>query len=335
MEKNIKFFLELTKATKTKSGKKIIKGIASGTLEDRDGERMSLSFLEKFKNSLPLPLTDAHQQDGIFKDLGMVITGEIKKQSEKVFNLEIKAELEDDNVASTQLFNNLEKGKKYGLSIEAKNPKARTVYSEITKSNILEFYDAEPVAISVTTKPSYIPSMLEVLSKSYKELDKNQDISNIYTMEDDKKTIEKSEEITPEMVENTETVAESIESTETVEEVKKPVEETQNESKADNQYEDRLKAIEDNQAKILEILESNQEIKKSVDSKNQELIEKYETLEKSFVELKKSFDSIPQPKKSVASLISKNFESNIDPDLNSPIPEIKQKAILRKQGIIK
>jgi hypothetical protein len=334
MEK-IKFFIDLQKSYE-KKGKKIIKGIATGTLEDRDGERMSLEILEKFKNSLPLPLTDAHQQDGVFKDLGEVITGKIKKQSSKVYDLEIEAELDEDNLGATQLWNNLQKGKKYGLSIEAKNPLARTVFSETLNKNIIEFYDATPVAVSVTTRPSYIPSMIEVLSKSYKktqDIDNISDIYNIDTMKEEKEIV-KSEEAIEEVAENTETIITETPKEEVIEEVEAETEQAPTETIENNQQSDRITAIEEKIDKVLEQLASNQEVKKSMDERNTEILSKYEALENSFVELKKSFESMPKPKKSIASIVSKSFDNPIDPDLNSPISEVKQKAILRSKGIL-
>lgn len=169
MDKTTKIFVEIAKSY-SENGKRYIQGIGTGTLEDRDGQRMSKTFLDKFLNYLPLPLTDAHERDGIFKDIGMVVKGDwIKDASDSnVYHVNFTCELEDDNYAADQLYKNLQKGKKYGLSIQASEPTARKVFSKRLNKSIVEFVDAIPTNVSVTTRPSYIPSMIEVLAKSYK-----------------------------------------------------------------------------------------------------------------------------------------------------------------------
>lgn len=176
MENKTKIFLEISKSYSA-NGKRYIQGIGTGTLEDRDGQRMSKTFLDKFLSKLPLPLTDAHERDGIFKDIGTVVSGTwVKDQNDpNTYHIDFTCELEEDNYAADQLCKNLLKGKKYGLSIQATEPVARTVFSKRLNKNIIEFVDAIPTNVSVTTRPSYIPSMLSVLAKSYKQTEEEMD----------------------------------------------------------------------------------------------------------------------------------------------------------------
>lgn len=167
---NVKFFARLEKSYEL-DGARYIHGIASGTLEDRDGQRVSRKLLDKFVSSFPLVLTDSHMQDGVFRDLGIVESGEITTDptDSTVYNMSITARLDNDNYGAVQLWRNIQKGKKYGFSIEATNPTVRTVYSKRLDRYIDEYEDATPKSVSVTTAPSYIPSLVEVLVKSEKK----------------------------------------------------------------------------------------------------------------------------------------------------------------------
>lgn len=160
---SFKFFIEISKSFESE-GERYISGAASGTLTDGQGERMNVSVLNKFKAALPLPLTDAHLKDGIFKEIGTVLDGEVVRKGEE-YELIITAQLDKENYAADQLFRNLQKGKKYGFSIKGINPKVTTVYEE-GEGYILEYVDMEPIDITITTQPAYKPSMIQALQKS-------------------------------------------------------------------------------------------------------------------------------------------------------------------------
>lgn len=320
---SFKFFAKIEKAYQ-ENEKKYIQGIASGTLEDRDGERVSLSLLEKFVIAMPLHLTDAHAQDGVFKELGTVVKGEIKEEG-GVYNLHIIAELDNNNVAAQQLWVNItEKGKKYGFSIEAQNPKWRIVFSELLGRDIREYYDAEPKAISVTTAPSYYPSVVEAIVKSMKKngLDNTEENNNI--------KLEVTQETAPETtsdksVENISTESEKVDQETTVDESQKKYETAK--------FDEILQKLDYLQQK----LESQEEIKKSYESSKNALLSKIDklrsnlsALELKYEELKKSFNSLPRPKKSIAAIIAKNFDDIDDPRLFSSDPEERQQAVYEK-----
>lgn len=159
----MKYFIEIQKSYSNTKGK-FLKGVATGTLIDSQGDRMSINVLTRFKESLPLPLVDAHMKDGVFKDLGEVIEAEIKQIDGKNFELEIKAKLDEDNMAAIQLFNNIRKGKRYGFSITGQNPTVKTVYDG--EGFYDEITDLEPIDISVTTMPAYETSLIQAVQKS-------------------------------------------------------------------------------------------------------------------------------------------------------------------------
>jgi len=59
MEPQFKYFLKIEKAYQD-GGEWYVQGIASGTKEDRDRQRMTKGVLQAFVDALPLPLTDSH-----------------------------------------------------------------------------------------------------------------------------------------------------------------------------------------------------------------------------------------------------------------------------------
>jgi hypothetical protein len=164
-----KYFVLLKKAYQ--EGDDIyIEGVASGTMEDRDKERMSPAVLQAFVDvikGIGLPLTDAHEQDGILMEIGDVVDAKILDDEES--SLFIKAKLDSDNPKTPYLLKQITKGKKYAFSVEGWIKQAKEVYSERLQSFVTEFQELIPKAISVTTRPSYIPSFLEVVSKSYQK----------------------------------------------------------------------------------------------------------------------------------------------------------------------
>jgi hypothetical protein len=169
-----KYFVKITKGYE-QNKKWLVQGVASGTLEDSDGQRLSVDVLTDFVREIKskgLPLTNAHPKGGpVGGELGDVIDAEIEMDGNGNYEMIITAELDKDNPYNAYMLKKIEKGKKYAFSIEGGNPKARTVFSERLKKYIPEFIKVIPTAISVTTEPSYTPSFLQVLSKAYdKEL---------------------------------------------------------------------------------------------------------------------------------------------------------------------
>lgn len=174
-----KYFIDIQKAYTDADGNAIIQGVASGTLEDKDGERVSLNVLEKFAehiNSYSLPLTNGHQRGGaIDDDLGELNFAEVlyNHPTKNVHSLFVKGELDMDNPNSQYLVKAVKKGKHFAFSINGVDPLVKSVYSEKLDRMISEFVDVVPREVTVTTKPSYTPSFLEVLTKSH-ELQKAQ-----------------------------------------------------------------------------------------------------------------------------------------------------------------
>lgn len=189
-----KFYIKLEKAYQ-ENGDYYVQGVASGLLEDRDDERMGPGVLKAFFNKIKtegLPLTDAHPEKGpIMGQVGTVIDAQLMNDANN--SLFIKAKLDKDNPAVPYLIKQIQKGKKFAFSIEGIDPVRKTVWSQKLKQNIIEYESVSPTAISITTLPSYIPSFLEVVSKSYQNKIKN-NLVNLTNMKDKKTETAKATE---------------------------------------------------------------------------------------------------------------------------------------------
>lgn len=203
-----KYFVKVTKAFED-DGDWYVQGVATGTLEDRDEERMSVTVIKEFANALPMPLTDSHPRPGaIMGNLGEVVYAEVLDDDNN--SLFIKAKLDKDNPAVPYMMKQIGEGKRYAFSIEGSMPKVQTVWSDRLKKMINEYIEIKPEAISITTEPSYIGSFLDVVSKSYNKLmsktfasnetlNNNLDINSIEKSMKDSKKATKPDEITSEV----------------------------------------------------------------------------------------------------------------------------------------
>lgn len=223
-----KFFVNIEKAFE-EDGCYYVQGVASGTLEDRDGQRMSRQVMTDFAAAMPLPLTNGHPKGGpVDGHLGEVISATIL--NDDACSLFIKAQLDMDNPNNPYLIKQIQRGKKFAFSIEGLKVKAEKVYSDRLGRYVTEYQKVEPRGISITSQPSYTPSFLEVVTKAYeKDLSvKNIDMpavetidkSNLNNDNNPMKTNEKTTQTTEEtLVETTpeETVTDNV--AETAEEV--------------------------------------------------------------------------------------------------------------------
>lgn len=198
-----KYFVKIEKAYEDK-GDWFVQGVATGTLEDREGQRMSKSVIETFAKAIPLPLTNNHAGGDISGDLGEVVYAEVLNTPTN--DLFIKGKLDKDHPYVPYFVKQVQKGKQFAFSIEGIHAVKKTVWSENLKKFVDEFTDVTPTAISITTMPSYSPSFLEVVSKSVKtqplDGDELKDSNlNIKNKEMEDKTTETVETVTePEVI---------------------------------------------------------------------------------------------------------------------------------------
>jgi len=202
-----KYHVKIIKAYSDDKGDLYVNGIASGTLEDRDDERMNESVLNDFVDSIKknaMPLTDAHPTNGpILGQVGEVVDAEVMddKANEGQKSMFIKAKLDKDHPAVPYMVKQIQKGKKFAFSIEGTQPETRTVWSDKLKKMITEYTKVLPRAISITTEPSYTPSFLSVISKSYNQQLKNNFnlLLNNMTKASQTEPMEVTEEVKPEV----------------------------------------------------------------------------------------------------------------------------------------
>lgn len=181
MENNFKYFVKIEKAF-NEDGDFYVQGIASGTREDRDDQRMGVDVLKNFVdkiNSSGLPLTDGHPKSGpIAGTIGTITYARINNDADH--SLFIKAKLDKDHPNVPYLMKKVQEGKKFAFSIEGFLKKAVPVFSDRLNKVIREFKDIVPKSISITTEPSYIPSFLEVVTKAAKNYTEEVDKSEIF-----------------------------------------------------------------------------------------------------------------------------------------------------------
>lgn len=277
---DFKYFVQIEKAYE-ESGDWFVQGIASGTNEDLDDCRMNRSALEKFVNGLPLPLTDNHEKGEVLATLGEVVEAKLLEDD----HLFIKARLDKEHPAVPYLVKKVGQGKKYAFSVEGLLKKAKTVYSETLGKFITEYLDIMPEAISITTRPAYAASFLEVVSKSYKKAQedkiiKEQVMEEIRKEEQVEPVIEETKPIEPEKSEEVDEVVESSKATETKPE---EISEETVEEKKDVVQSDTLETTPEEESKQEEEVEetpeaAEDELEEAQEDKIEQLSQKVESL---------------------------------------------------------
>jgi len=275
---DFKYFVQIEKAYE-ESGDWFVQGIASGTSEDLDDCRFSRSALQKFVDGLPLPLTDNHEKGEVLANLGEVVEARLLEDD----SLFIKARLDKEHPAVPYLVKKVGQGKKYAFSVEGLLKKAKTVYSEMLQKFITEYIDIQPEAISITTRPAYQPSFLEVVSKSYKKtqednIKKEQEMTEIIKEEQVEPVVEETKSIEPEKSEEVDEVVEVSEATEAKEE-EKSEEVAEEKNDAQEEAQEAVQEEESKQEEEVETTDSAEEDKsESQEDKIEQLNQKVENL---------------------------------------------------------
>lgn len=162
----------VTKAERRSDGL-YITGEATGPEVDAERERMHKNAIEGFQSQItkavadgsPLPYRDAHAKDGVLRDLGHIVKGWLTEQ----MHLGIEVRLDEDNPAALYLFNQVQKGKQFGMSVMGMVEDYIDEYvSDI--GHVVRTYKAVALEeISNTTRPAWTPSFGTVLSKAIDE----------------------------------------------------------------------------------------------------------------------------------------------------------------------
>jgi len=171
---SFKFTFPVLKAESREDGLYIL-GFASGPEVDTDDERIAPEAIERFAKQIeerqamgdPLPYRDAHAPDGVLRDLGVLTKAWINEH----FHLGVEVRLDSDNPASVYLFNQVSKGKQFGMSVSGTVLDWASEFVAELGRSIRTFKHVVLDEISNTTRPAWYPSLGTVLAKSVSDAD--------------------------------------------------------------------------------------------------------------------------------------------------------------------
>lgn len=164
------FVCDITKANTLPDGRRIIRGVASGVAEDRDGERVSSNALRKMARQ-PLAggavkITSSHDQDWLTEFGDVVKVEHDPEHDELLVEAELPPEGVDPIADKAWLKANSEK---LGFSIGGKLRKAYYELADrggrVVKRKVLDEIDLRHVAL--TKKPSYKSTFAECVAKTF------------------------------------------------------------------------------------------------------------------------------------------------------------------------
>lgn len=168
-----KITIPVERSEERSDGRYII-GQASGPERDGHGSRMSPEAIVGFARQIaerveagdPIPYIDQHAKTGVLRELGQVMEGTVGED----FRLTVGVRLDTDNPASNFLYNNLKRGKQYGMSV-AGDGTDFVIDRDDLGSRVVTFTKVLLREISNTTRPSWVPSFGTVLARSLDQLD--------------------------------------------------------------------------------------------------------------------------------------------------------------------
>lgn len=345
MSPEFKFFLKVSKSI-SKSKKVVIEGIASGTTEDVDGERMSREVLVQFMEAIKrtsLPLTDNHKRGEILAEIGTVVDAKVLDDTNN--SLWIKCELDQDHPTTPVLIRKLEEGKRFAFSIEGIVEKIQEIFSETAGTYIREFLSIIPKAISITSEPAYSPSFINVVSKAYRKKDLTESdqerINDLYITQGT--TMQKDVNTEPAKQDEsviTETVAEPVEEASQQEEqaTQTPNQEVEKSAQI-NPLEEQVKALTAQVKSLTDIVSGKtaKEVEKSAGTAETKLdailskLQEVEKVQKSIHGDMENLKGLPLQKKSVATIPTRENTTGVLP--TDTFQEAYIKLMTNKNGL--
>lgn len=171
---NFKMTVPITKSSADEDGL-YIEGAATGPEVDLQDERLAPEAIADFANQIkarydagdPIPYLDEHEKMGgrsVLKHLGDLVDGNITDKG----HLWVKVRLHEDNPAATFLYRQIQKGKKFGMSISGDVPDGGWA-DELVKSlgrKVRTFKQVILTHIANTTRPVWTPSLGTVLNRA-------------------------------------------------------------------------------------------------------------------------------------------------------------------------
>lgn len=164
---NLDFKVTVPLEKTERDGKWIIAGVATGAgFVDSAGDEMLPQAIEGLAaqiNDSPVPLRDSHKKDSILEDIGVVVKADVTPG----FQLLVEAELDQKNPSSIYLWNKLDEGKKYGLSVKGHSEKP--IVEKSMDRYVSKHHTVSLDEVSVTTRPYFTHSFGTVLRKAMDE----------------------------------------------------------------------------------------------------------------------------------------------------------------------
>jgi hypothetical protein len=165
------YILPIEKATGSTSENDewIITGVVTGPdfvdAEDMEVTESAINKLvERINEDNPVPLKDWHAKNTIMAEMGEVFRAFRNDSGE----LSIDARLDKSHPTSKWLMDKLDKGKKFGFSLQGR---ADHKLVEKAGKKVIQLLDILPGEVSLTTKPFYQPSFGTVIKKAIDEAD--------------------------------------------------------------------------------------------------------------------------------------------------------------------
>lgn len=171
-----KYTFPIEKAEQRADGHRYLVGLASGPGVDLQNHEVDPLAIHDFVAQIaarleagdPIPYRDAHRKDGVFMDLGILTKGWVTPANELA--VEVQLDDEGDNAGADWLFKQVQKGKKFGMSIAGSVPEGGFIDELRAGVGIVRRFTKVVLSeISNTTRPIWTPSFGTVLSKAIDE----------------------------------------------------------------------------------------------------------------------------------------------------------------------
>jgi len=177
MSKDIefKYTFPVAKAVE-QDGDLFLIGEATGPEPDLQDDRIAPSLIEDFSRQIrdafqsgnPIEFTEIHQEDGVLRELGVVVDGWVKPNQ----HLGVLVRLDRDNPASVYLHKSIkDRRKQVGMSIYGQVPAGgfKVEYDPTFGKALRTFYNVKLTSIGRTTRPVWTHSLGTVLAKAVDE----------------------------------------------------------------------------------------------------------------------------------------------------------------------
>lgn len=141
-----------------------ITGIAAGTEPDMENDSLTPQAIQKLAeqiNAGTIPFRNQHNVNTITEDLGYLTKAEVTEYNQ----LAVEVLLDQDNPEAVYLWNKINKGKKFGMSINGSSAGfyvSRSKEGKAVRNHPLVLLGE----VSATTRPIYVPSLGTVLRKA-------------------------------------------------------------------------------------------------------------------------------------------------------------------------